>query len=390
MRSQLLRILALGTLSLALATLTLCTSESLAKPPGGGGGGGPAAMYTIIPFRPLGYQTKETYVTDLNEVSHAVGNAELPDGTKLALHLDVATGVYTALVDGTFAEGVNNQNQIVGGRSTADGIEGLFWANPSAAPVVLPPLPGDVDSPALAINDAGLVVGLSINATDIRTGVVWRVVVDEGGTAHIDGPVALAPLGDGSDSGAVDVNEVIDGSALVAGETWFGSSAVREAVVWSVGLNPDGTIAVPGPPEGLGTLGLDDPSDSFATAINDIGDVSGESDGWPVVAPAAETIQPLALPRNTVRGRAEDVNESADVVGWLRIKRNKFDTVLTSPSYAYLWHNGEPLDLEQVIDRESGWDALWGANVINNAGVIAGWGRFDVNNRGFLLIPNSP
>jgi hypothetical protein len=55
-----------------------------------------------------------------------------------------------------------------------------------------------------------------------------------------------------------------------------------------------------------------------------------------------------------------------------------------------LWKNGEMIDLLTQIDRDSGWDRLWSATTINDAGIIGGRGRFDVDSRGFLLIPNSP
>lgn len=82
------------------------------------------------------------------------------------------------------------------------------------------------------------------------------------------------------------------------------------------------------------------------------------------------------------------VNNSANVVGELdiyRISRNS--TNGPGNFHAYLWTNGEAIDLEKQVDL-GGWDRLWAANVISDAGVIAGWGRFDVENRGFLMIPN--
>ena len=57
---------------------------------------------------------------------------------------------------------------------------------------------------------------------------------------------------------------------------------------------------------------------------------------------------------------------------------------------AYLWRDGDVIDLKTQIDRKSGWGTLWSANHINNAGIIAGRGYFDVDSRGFLLIPNEP
>lgn len=44
------------------------------------------------------------------------------------------------------------------------------------------------------------------------------------------------------------------------------------------------------------------------------------------------------------------------------------------------------IDLENQVDLGA-WDRLWGATQINDAGIIAGHGRFDVEQRGFLMIP---
>ncbi len=44
----------------------------------------------------------------------------------------------------------------------------------------------------------------------------------------------------------------------------------------------------------------------------------------------------------------------------------------------------------QCNSAGSGWDRLSLATVINNNGVIGGSGRFDTQNRGFILIPNTP
>jgi hypothetical protein len=55
-----------------------------------------------------------------------------------------------------------------------------------------------------------------------------------------------------------------------------------------------------------------------------------------------------------------------------------------------LWNGGDVINLQTQIDGDSGWGALWSAHVINDAGIIAGRGRFDVESRGFLLIPSEP
>ena len=74
-----------------------------------------------------------------------------------------------------------------------------------------------------------------------------------------------------------------------------------------------------------------------------------------------------------------------DAVGQLDIYKN----IRNGPGnfHAYLWQDGDAVDLERRVDL-GGWDRLSGANVINDAGVIAGWGRFDVDSRAYILIPN--
>jgi hypothetical protein len=56
---------------------------------------------------------------------------------------------------------------------------------------------------------------------------------------------------------------------------------------------------------------------------------------------------------------------------------------------AYLWKDGEATDLETLID-DDGWGQLWAGKLINNQGVIAGYGRYDVDSRGFIMVPITP
>ena len=165
---------------------------------------------------------------------------------------------------------------------------------------------------------------------------------------------------------------------------------VYEAVVWTVDVDPDGTLAQPGPPVGVGSLGLLEPTYSQASAINDLGDVCGISDRMAFAASAGGTAQPLPVPRNTQWGNATDINNFGEIVGQLDIYKTR--GFITGPGnfHPYLWKDGEMIDLETQIDPTSGWDRLWAAHVINDAGVIAGRGRFDVESRGFVLIPMEP
>ena len=345
--------------------------------PGGGGGSAP---YAIIPFLPPDLDTVGSQVTDLNEVGQAVGRADLVAGGEQALHLDIASGTYTVLAGGRAAMGVNNFNQTVGVALLPDATVAQFWSSPTADPVSLPPLPGSLNSWALAINDAGIVAGSS----DAQ-GVAWRVVVDEDGDVHVDNPVALPVPTDVTEWSALDAGEMVSGVAIATGYVVVDS--LQEATVWLLELDPeDGSLVVTEPPVGLGKLG----QESYSYATNTFGDVCGGSGGLPFIAPADQGIQPLPLPRNTQWGRAMGVNNSAEVVGQLDIyKTGKGFVDGPGNFHAYLWSNGERIDLEKQVDL-GGWDRLWAANVINDAGVIAGWGRYDVESRGFLMLPNAP
>lgn len=347
--------------------------------------------YTIVPFSPPGIESTASLVLDLNDQGHAVGGVNVA-GTSQAWHFDTVTDDYTLLnnggVSGNYngAYGVNNLNQIVGGDTI---LGAVFWADPDADPIALPALPGDLWSSALAINDAGMVVGFSApgaTGTWAPVGVVWKVDVNNNGTVVIDGPVLLPPLADGVKAIAEDINELDNGSAMATGYS-TSENGFDEAVVWTIELNGDGTLSIPGVPAGLGILDQESPYTgglwSHGFSINNFGDVCGQSNGLPFIAPGVSIALPLPLPRGGTRGSALDINDLGDVVGVLAVSRRGL-----GPDHAYLWKDGDPIDLAKQIDRKSGWDRLHKANRINNNGVIAGQGVFDVDHRGFLLIPN--
>ncbi len=291
---------------------------------------------------------------------------------------------WSCLIGGadTGADGLNNLNQIVG----HDSDRGAFWKSPSAAPVELPPLPGNVFSGATRINDDGFVIGGSnSDLFSPAVSVVWRVTVDATGVVHVDGPLPLGPLPGGSDWWGYEINEAVNGVSQVAGY----SSVPKEAVTWTVSLNPDGTLALPGAPIPVGTLGLFNPSWSDAKGINNFGEICGRSDKRPFVDFGAGP-QPLSVPRDTQDGYAFKINDASEIVGTLDIRKKKGGTIGPARWHAYLWRDGQMIDLNTQIGSNSGWDKLEWATNINNAGVISGFGRFDVSHRGFLLIPNEP
>ncbi len=341
---------------------------------GGGGGGGSSAAYAITPFTPPG--STASFVSDINDHGQAVGVSGIANGGQQAIHFDIASGQYTTLPDGTDAQGINNLNQIVGW----DGTSGIFWSSPSAAsPFNLPPLPNDLTTWVEGINDAGIVIGASKTIVDgetLEVAVVWHVVVNTDGTVDVDSPVELPPLQAGY-SRAMDINEVVDGTAQVVGESG------GEAVIWTVELNVDGVITVPNLPTPVGTSVW-----SIGNGVNNFGDVCGQSDSFPFVAPAGQEPQLLPVPsRGLWASWASDINDDGKIVGCVRVEEKR--TGLPR-EYAYLWKDGQRIDLASEIPSGSGWDRLSWATVINNDGLIGGYGRIDVQYRGFILIPNAP
>jgi hypothetical protein len=379
-----------STLAAAIAAVLLTFAWAAPSEGRGGGGGGSTTPYTIVPFLPPDFASTSSYVSDVDESGHAVGDAEDENGGSQAVHFNIATSIYTSLPGGLSAQGVNNLNQIVGGTSVGGVNLALFWSSPTANPIPLPPLAGDVSSDAFAVNDDGIVVGESASGVSPKRGAVWRVLVDSNGDVQVDGPVERPPLIVGTAAQARNVNEVVDGTA------WIVGNSADLAVTWTVALRTDGTLAAPSAPVPVGTLGG---SWSEGAGINNFTDVSGRSAtidstsfGAPFLRLAGQSIQPLPIPRDTVFGIAEDINDAEEIVGSIRILV-RFEKGANGygpgVEHAWLWKDGSGIDLNKQIPSKSGWDLKW-ATVISNDGVIGGWGNFDVYTRGFLLIPAVP
>jgi len=123
--------------------------------------------------------------------------------------------------------------------------------------------------------------------------------------------------------------------------------------------------------------------DSFATAVNDNGQVVGVA-GQAVLYDAAGNIGLGTLPAPFNNGsRANDINNLGVIVG-------NSDSPVDKPPYshAFIYENGVMTDLNSLIDPASGW-TLSDAIALNDKGQIVGLGYLgSLNNlEGFVLTP---
>ena len=366
------------TISVALVISLLCSEHAGAKKPPKPEE--PTEGYTIVPFMPAGSNSTRSVVGDLNEQGEAVGTLEYADGLSAAVHFDILTDHYTPLTGGDYAHGINNSGQIVG----VGGPLGLFWRDRwDEEPITLPPLPGDSLTVGFGINDDGVVIGSSISEEGDDVGVVWRILVTDG-VVNIDGPVELPllyPETPGLDgfSRPWEITEVVEGIALIAGGTGY------EAVTWTIAVDTNGgplAVLSVQAVEGLG------PRWSQCYGINNSATVCGLAGGpLPFVDFTGQEPTFLPVPRKTLHGGARDVNDRDEIVGYAAIDFQHLG--FPGKDYAQLWRGGERIDLTGQIPKHSGWARLRSATVINNSGVIAGYGWFDVATRGFIMIPNA-
>jgi probable HAF family extracellular repeat protein len=183
----------------------------------------------------------------INDVGDIAANALSQSGPDVPfLRRGDLTTVLPPLAPGDFAtvNDVNNSAVAVGtNMGVGTGVIGAVVWRPGQAPEMLPPLPGAGFSGTRAVNDAGQVIGFSINSA-----VLW-----DNGTV-----TDLGTLG-GSFAGAADLNErgeVVGSSGTAAGPP--------HAFLWRSGVMTD-----------LGTL--EGMIQSIASGINDAGLIVGTS-----------------------------------------------------------------------------------------------------------------
>jgi len=287
-------------------------------------------------------------------------------------------------ISSTRGYGINNSGQVVGVSSTTQGERAFYWAN--GAIQNLGTLPGgssvnnnDDGSRALAINDSGQVVGWSVyNQGNETNGYLWE-----------DG--VLTDLGQREALGINNSGQIVGwGSNGVGSVIWNNGSSVEIGDGYARDINDNGQVTgtslLTGQTaylweNGQRTLlgGLDGSPSSDAFAINNSGNIVGDSSGeafyWS--SGSMQSLDPFGLVNSS---SAWDINDSNFIVGSAFANNNEF---------AYLWQDSTGMiDLNTLIDPSLGCTLTEARSINNNGQIVAnGFCGTSLGYSSFLLNP---
>lgn len=277
-------------------------------------------------------------------------------------------------ITGMYVEGINNQCQIVGG----SGNRAVVWQNGTYTYI---PTPADVNSfsnsSVLGINTYGDLVGYYNIHNEDR----W---VSGGSFVWRDGVTSEIPTLGGSSVDACDINDlgcIVGGSSVSGDVAWHAFTYMNDQML-DLGVLPNRTDNM-----------RDSRNSSEARDINNVGSVVGQAtvtDSYSYPGAYVEFTRStgfiwrnglmtelVGLP-GCFENVACAVNDLDQVVG-----RSRYSDQM----HAWLWENGNTVDLNDLIDPNSGW-VLNIASDINNNGQIVGCGTLNgVYYHQFLLTP---
>ncbi|MBI5013942.1 MAG: carboxypeptidase regulatory-like domain-containing protein [Deltaproteobacteria bacterium] len=280
----------------------------------------------------------------------------------------------------SYAAAIGARDVVVGQADNRWGLPRAFVWTPDTGIRDLGTLAGDTTSTAIGIGDTGYAVGRSLSSTGRDRAVFWNL--PRGTTASLPG------LAGGDENWAAAVT----GAGAVAGSS-DDASGWMHAVLWKYPNVLD-----------LGTFGLDA---AMAWDVNSdemvVGDAvdsdlpEGEAKNWGLYQSFICGDQPSSdgwrlrrafrwhegtselLPLGGgVSSSARAVNSSGNIVGTVSFG--------DGTTHAFLWGEGEPVDLNSLVAIDSGW-VLVAASDINSRGQIVGQGLLNGQRRAFLLSP---
>jgi probable HAF family extracellular repeat protein len=255
------------------------------------------------------------------------------------------------------ASDINHSGQVVGYATGSQKPEGMLPFLLSGG--VMKDL-GTHPGQAYAINDAGVVVGMTLVRPGVCHGFLYtpsKGMVDLGA---LGGPKANSEAHDINTAGQIVGNSEIAGGNAHA--------FLRSA---------DGKM------KDLGTLGG---RFSKATRVNDAGQVVGTAATVDGAMHAYLYVPGKGMKDlGTLGGRdclANDINNRGQIVGF-----SKCEGTVIGSERAFVYRNGKMIDLNALIAPATGWTLL-NATAINDAGQIVGFGKTpDGGTRAFLLTP---
>lgn len=347
-----------------LAVLAFLSASAWAADPS-------AAPYSIFDLGTLGGQT--SVGTAINNNGTVVGWSLDSIGARRAfMYADEAmtslgtleTGPASAYAESS-ASDISDAGHVVGYASTDSGARHAFLYR-AGTMQDLGTLGGD-ESFASGVSAKGQVVGTAKNAAnEIRGFVAQRGKMEELGQTGCSRPNTYP-------YSVNDYGQVV-GSAP-AGDCEQGEAGVQQAFLYSTRIMLN-----------LGSLRSDGQGASFATRINEPGQIVGHSD-TPEGASrafliASNQMVDLGALGGTI-SRGYGINNHGQVVGYAFDKGNQ-----NQLAFLYGADVGM-LDLNRLLPSGTNW-IVRAANAINDHGQITGWGEYFGQPRAFLMTPDFP
>ncbi len=317
-----------------------------------------AQQYDVTDLGTLGGDRSMAYA--MNNAGQVIGTSSGSDGTFRPFLWQGGTLIDLRDLGAGFhgVRDINDDGQIIGSVFISSGIDHAFIWDPREGMRDLGVLPGKTKSWAYGMNDHAQVVGGSSSVGDTR------------------------PFLSDSTNGMQDLGLLPGTTQGIAGDINNSGEVVGNCThipfLWNDA-------------RGLQVLETLAGSDSIAIAINDRGQIAGNSytaEGFihACLWDEFQRVHDLGTLAGRDTSSALGINSYGEVVGssmgWPQ-----------SDQHAFLWTDGAMHDLNNFLPPDSGWELLV-AKDINDAGEIVGWGSVDLDGddifdeiHAFLLTP---